>query len=184
MIRRLGMELWRRWKLLRTGPPGTYRLLWNLRLFSRGLWVVLTLLGAYVLFDLLLIQPLSASPRSPHRMPRTIGISTKEPRSEGREPLKPTSEYVEQIGFRNPFTGIPLGQSSSKAAEQKIQETVKDLVIVGIDRGPNPAALIEDKAQGRTVAVTPGDEIRGMKVKKVTTEGVVLIVDGQEVVLQ
>ena len=183
-LNRFGMEMWRRLIRLKSDSPGADPLLWNSRVLSRVLWVVLVLLGGYVVFDLLLVQSISrAAAASQHRMPRTIGTSSQ-PVNPVKEPLRPASEYVERIGLRNPFTGSPSSQVSAKTLEEKLQEKIKDLVIVGIDRGTNPAVLIEDKAQGRTMAVTPGDEIRGMKVKKVTSEGVVFSYEGQEIILQ
>lgn len=178
---------WIQWRLASWlhGPRGRDTVLSNLQLVSRSLWVLLAVLGAYVVVDLLLVQP---------QVQRYVPLQTNSQAATqsaslaaAREPLRPASNYMEVIGLRNPFTGAPLGLGSSfskEAKKQKLEEKIQDLVLVGIDRGPNPAALLESKAQSRTVVVSAGDEISGMKVKKITSEGVLLSYEGEEFLLR
>ena len=159
----------------------------HLRLASRILWVVLAGLGAYVVVDLLVIQPAF---RNAHLSPSR----GKEPstQQEGaavavKSPLRALDDYLEAFSKRNPFTGGGLLGSSSllgKTARQRMEELTKDLTLVGIDKGPKPAALVENAAQSRTVVVSEGDTISGMKVKKITSQGVVLSYEGEEFVLR
>ncbi len=173
-------------RLLRILLPGWGQshgdpLLWNLRLASRILWVFLAGLGAYVIFALVLVQPRYRShPGLPAGTASSGSVSA-------RNPLRPLGDYLGALLQRDPFTGRNLSpgqESSSQGAHRHVEELTNGLKLVGIDRGPQPAALIENAGQKRTFIVNVGDEINGMKVKKITSEGVVLSYEGEEVVLQ
>lgn len=159
--------------------------LWNLRLASRILWVVLAALGAYVVINLVLLQPsfkLSGIATPVGQQPN--GSASSE--STVQSPLRPLAEYVGAVVQRDPFTGnIPeLLQPAVKTAQKRLEEMVNHLVVVGVDRGPKPTALVEDTQQGRTLVLNAGDEIRGMRVKKITSEGVLLTYEGEEFLLR
>ena len=160
-------------------------LLWNLRLARRILWVVLAVLGTYAVIDLVVIQP------NFKRM-RSSAVGSSEVRTvqavvpvEVKSPLKSLGVYIDAILSRDPFTGGGNNISSvAKIKESKMEELINGYILVGIDRGLHPAALVENKVQQRTLIVGVGDEINGMKVKKITQEGVVLTYDGEETLLR
>ncbi len=166
----------------RTRPRGRDPLIWNLQLASRVLWMVLAALGAYVVVDLVLIQPAYQLGRSSTGIPGApAGPVTP------RAPLKPLADYIGVVARRNPFTGLLPGlaqQASPLTLERRLDQMVAGLTLVGIDRGPKPAALVENTEQNRTFIVNVGDEINGMKVKKISAEGVLLGYEGEEYLLR
>lgn len=158
--------------------------LWNLRLVQRVLWVVLAGLGLYVVLDFFLVKP-------PRRMAQVASVQMPEngasvESTEGTGALKPLSGYLGAIQERNPFTGVSdlLVQSPLKTAQRRLEELAQGLTVVGIDRGANPEAIIEDRVQQRTYFVKVGDELNGMHVKDISSQGVVVTYEGQELVLQ
>ncbi|MBI3321612.1 MAG: hypothetical protein HYZ91_05030 [Candidatus Omnitrophica bacterium] len=184
-------QLWQEFtgRLLRGILPGDREadaFLWNLRLAYRIMWVALAGLGAYVVVDVLLIQP---KPRFTHA---TV-LSTKEaaipavPAMASGDALGSLADYLAAMKQRNPFTGregdtdAPAVKRTTKVA---LADLVANLVIVGIDRGASPMALIESSSEKRTYMVKVGDEINGMVVKKIGTEGVLLSYEGEELLLQ
>ncbi len=160
---------------LESGDP----LLWTLRLTGRILWAVLVLLGLYVVADLVVFRPV-------YRWSAESSGTAAAPAVDMENPLKPLADYLGVILMRDPFTGAVPGvpQTSVKTSQHKLEELAKGLVLVGIDRGPHPAALVENTEQKKTVVLNVGDEIQGMKVKKITQEGVVLAYEGEEYVLR
>ncbi|MBI3011177.1 MAG: hypothetical protein HYY58_01615, partial [Candidatus Omnitrophica bacterium] len=156
----------------RRGRYGTDTFLWNLRLASRLLWVVLAGLGTYVVLDLLVIQP---KPR-PGRI-LAIGNATTASEVSPANPadsLQPLADYLASVTQYNPFTGAAQGRQAApviKTTKRRLEELASGLMVVGIDRGPNPVALIEHSAQQRTYTVKVGDEINGMIVKEISSEG-------------
>ncbi len=165
----------------RARPRGRDPLIWNLQLASRVLWVILAVLGAYVVVDLVLIQPTYQLNRS-----GGPGGSASGPVS-ARTPLKPLADYIGAVIQRDPFTGLLPGmaqQASPPTTQRRLEEMAAGYVLVGIDRGPNPTALVENTEQKRTLIINVGDDIGGMKVKKITSEGVLLNYEGEEYLLR
>ncbi len=159
--------------------------LWNLRLVQRILWVVLAGVGLYVVVDFFMVKPpRQVAQVASVQMPGNTASSAESVNGQGK--LKPLSGYLESVQQRNPFTGLSdmLTQSPLKTTEHRLEELAKGLTVVGIDRGANPEAIIEDSAQQRTYFVKVGDELNGMKVKEISSRGVVITYEGQELVLQ
>ncbi|MBI3322542.1 MAG: hypothetical protein HYZ94_02560 [Candidatus Omnitrophica bacterium] len=164
----------------RIRPRGRDPLIWNLQLASRVLWVILAVLGAYVVVDLVLIQPT-------YQLSRTEGPGAAAGPVEARAPLKPLADYIGVVVQRDPFTGLLPGmaqQAPPPTTEKRLEQLVAGFALVGIDRGPRPAALIENTAEGRTLIVNVGDELNGMKVKQIDAEGVLLTYQGEEYLLR
>lgn len=172
-------------RLLLPGRREADVFLWNLRVAQRILWVGLAGLGAYVMLDLLL-SPSQLNKRLHAFSARTQNVSTTTapPRDTSR-PLRPLAEYVAAVTQRNPFTGAQaLTQVQAiQTAKDQLEERAQDLVVVGIDRGPKPVALVEQKSAQRTHTVKVGDELNGLTVKKISPEGVVVSYEGEELVL-
>ena len=159
-------------------------LLWNLQLAGRFLWLLLAVLGVYVVLDLVVMQPAG-------RVASTISSARSGPEGAAppvmvANPLKPLADYIGAVIARDPFTGAVPGVSSSsvKTSGHQLEEMAKGLVLVGIDRGPRPAALVEDTGKQRTFVVNAGDQVNGMRVKEINSEGVVFSYEGEEYVLR
>ena len=155
--------------------------LWNLRMAHRVLWLLLAGLGAYVALDLVVGS-------KPHISPKLVTTGAEGQRPTPVEPdhsLATLSEYLVAVKQRNPFTGEGglLDRSSGKTAKRKLEELAEGLVVVGIDRGTHPVALVEHAAQRRTYMVKTGEQINGMTVKKIGAEGVVVTYEGEEMTL-
>jgi hypothetical protein len=105
---------------------------------------------------------------------------------------QPLAAYVASITQRSPFTGTeaekPAVQAQAaqplKTARQKLQEMVRNLVIVGIDHGEHPQAIIEDVTQRRTHFLQVGDNINGLAIVEISQQGIVVAYEGEELVLQ
>ncbi|MBI3011938.1 MAG: hypothetical protein HYY58_05575, partial [Candidatus Omnitrophica bacterium] len=141
-------------------------------------------LGTYVVLDLLVIQP---KPR-PGRI-LAIGNATTASEvspAKSADSLQPLADYLASVTQYNPFTGAAQGQAAPviKTTKRRLEELASGLMVVGIDRGPNPVALIEHGAQQRTYTVKVGDEINGMIVKEISSEGVVVSYEGEQLLLQ
>jgi len=170
----------RSWRLLLPGRREADAFLWNLRVAQRVLWIGLAGLGAYVMLDLLL-WPSRPSPR------RASSVHTAAPAAAPAHspPLKPLAEYVSAVTQRNPFTGAEALSLSAAArtAKSRLEELAQNLTVVGIDRGANPVALIEQKNPQRTYMVKVGEELNGLTVKRISPDGVVVDYEGEELVL-
>lgn len=160
--------------------------LWNLRVAYRLMWVALAGLGAYVVVDLIVVQPKP-------RFTRATLLSSKDPRIPGVAPaasadaLSSLADYLDAVKQRNPFTGDESGAEQPtvrRTTKAALADLASTLIIVGIDRGANPVALVEDTSEKRTYMVKVGDEINGMAVKKIGSEGVLLSYEGEELLLQ
>ena len=157
----------------------------QLQLAGRLMWLVLAGLGLYVGVTVVLSQS------HPPRMalgagtPRTgKGAVTPPPSPEAL--MKPMAEYLSAVLQRNPFTGTSGSSSAApvQRARERLNELVGSLVVVGIDRGATPEALIEDKSEGRTYFVKVGDVVNGTFVKEITPRGVVVEYEGEEELIQ
>jgi len=173
----------RAWRLVVPPQRQADVFLWNLRLASRLLWVLLAGLGAYVVMDLVLRPP---QPRLTRELgPPSGGSDAARPSVPA---LRPLSEYVTALTQRNPFTGSPAGVAeetvAAKTARRQLEELASDLTVVGIDRGPQPVALIEHKGQQRTFVVKVGDAVNGLRVTQIGPDGVRVSYEGEETFLQ
>lgn len=104
-----------------------------------------------------------------------------------QEKVLPESHYVEGLQNPNPFTGAPEELkvveevSRGPSASEQLAEMAKGLVIVGINRGPTPDAIIENSQEKRTFFVKAGDKVNEMTVKEIKRDTVVLSYQGQDV---
>jgi hypothetical protein len=174
------------WRLRRFFMPARLHgdtVLWNLQIASRALWAALALLGAYALVSLI-IAP--APPRQRPALPALV--LPGEPATAAIPAQRPLSQYFASIQERNPFTGlaasVAVAVRETKTAKQRLQEAAKDLVVVGINRGASPEALIEDAGQRRTVIVKPGDVLGEVKVRDINAQGVLLVYEGEELLIK
>ena len=158
--------------------------LWNLRVAHRVLWVVLAGLGAYLALDVLAIRPTSRL--ASHLLPPSKADAAPAPSVSAGPSLRALSEYLAAAQRRNPFTGTvaTAAKAASKTTKKRLADLAGDLVVVGIDRGANPIALVEQTSQQHTYMLKVGDTVNGMTVKSITPDGVVVTYEGEELTLK
>ena len=180
------LDVAHRWqRMLLPGRREADVFLWNLRVAQRVLWIGLAGLGAYVMLDLLWSpSQLNKRLRAFSANTRKISTAATAP-SDAMPPLKPLATYVSAVAQRNPFTGAKaLTQAQAvRTTRDDLEARAQDLVVVGIDRGAIPVALVEQKSAQRTHMVKVGDEVNGLTVKQISSDGVVVSYEGEELVL-
>jgi len=173
-------------------PSGRYRedpFLWNLRLANRLLWLVLLGLAAYVGSEFVEVQ--TDKPADPPALEARVEAAAVIPAEpvQAESPVKPLSDYLTAVMEKNPFQTSLESEAEPEAAEaprtagNRIQDLTRGLMVVGIDRGANPVAFVEDIDQKRTYLVGIGDTVNGMVVKEIGSEGVILSYEGEEILL-
>ncbi len=172
-----------RWKSFFRQKTQADPVLRNLRLTSRVLWGVLAGLGLYFIVAVLLApsQPIPAELKKP------IPVNaTTNPPAAPETLARPLAEYLSAVLQRNPFTGISGSTAAVPVhrAREKLRDIAQGLVVVGIDRGERPEALIEDTHQQRTYFVKVGDSLNGARVKEIDSKGVMIEYEGEETLLQ
>lgn len=172
-----------RWKSFFRPKTQTDPVLRNLRLTSRILWAVLAGLGVYLIFAVILAPSKAVAPELKKPVQTT---ATANPPASPETLAKPLAEYLAAVLQRNPFTGA-VGSTAAvpvHRARERLREIADGLVVVGIDRGEKPEALIEDTHQQRTYFVKVGDSLNGATVKEIGPKGVIIAYEGEETLLQ
>ena len=185
---RRGFETVRNW-LTRpaVGKAPDDPFLWQLQLAGRIVWIVLAGMGLYVLADMWLLQPqpprlavpLNGSEAGPETAP---GAHAAVDPLEGR-----AAEYRDTLASHNPFRLAAdriIDTATGQTAKTKLLELTGPLVIVGINRGRVPEALIEHSEEKRTYFVKVGDQVNGVTVKSIDQRGVTVSYEGEEITLQ
>ena len=159
----------------------------QLQLAGRIFWVILAGLGIYLVVDTWFLQP----------PPPTLGLPLNAATRPSGAPVAQTpavdpleehaAEYRDTLASRNPFrlasTRI-INTVTGQTAKGRLSELTGSLIIVGINRGQVPEALIEDSEEKRTYFVKVGDQIKGMTVKAIDQTGVTVTYEGEETTLQ
>lgn len=135
---------------------------------NRALWVILILLillAAYYVF------------KRPNLSKVTSAIFESGYQARGSKPIdtfKPLAFYAEQARKRDIFH--PVTSAIKGIAGSGLQALTKDLGLAGIYQpvGKPSEAMIEDKAAKKTYFLKTGDEIKGMKVKAILKDRVIL----------
>lgn len=185
----LGM-LWQRLVPAGGGRVPADLFLWRLRLVDRIFWVILAVLGVYVVTDLLV--PLRRLPVIVQTVP-SGAIPAAGPEEADRTPagvleqqLRPVVEYREVLASKDPF-GLGSGRAGGAAgstAQGRLEELTAKLAVVGVNRSRTPEVLIEDLEAKRTHFLKVGDQINGMTVTAIDERGVTLSYEGEETTLQ
>lgn len=162
----------------------------NLHLINRVLWLVILGVGVFVTYDYMEgTEELNARLQTLQGSALPIQSATDVQPMVLQSRVEDLSTYVKTVKDRNPFTGARL-------VEDKVQQVVEveeevdlaamaeGLVVVGLDRGLNPEALVEDSKNQRTHFLKPGDKIREFTVQEIDVQGIVLDYEGQTYVLQ
>lgn len=135
---------------------------------NRALWVILILLillTAYYAF------------KRPNLSKVTGAVFESGYQARGSKPIdtfKPLAFYAEQARKRDIFH--PVTSAIKGIAGSGLQALTKDLGLAGIYQpiGKPSEAMIEDKAAKKTYFLKTGDEIKGMKVKAILKDRVIL----------
>ncbi len=163
-------------------------LLIRLQLAQRLMWLILAALGFYIIVDLLLfnlkpptlsLSPLGGSVQGSH--PSRVTTLTAEER------LKPLEQYRDLLVRRNPFGLSSSGSEGAVIASSgktRLEELTQTLTVVGINRGREPEALIEDSSIQRTHFLKVADQLNGLTVKSIDERGVTLTDGHEEILLQ
>lgn len=153
----------------------------RLQLADRLMWVVLGALALFLVGQLLVGQPPLPSLMSPEPLG---GIA---PPATVAAPARPVDQVQSAISGRNPFnlsaTRSP-GDLKSTSAQERLMQLVKPLVVVGVNRGATPEALIEDAEAKRTHFVKVGDTLNGLRVTAIDADGVEVEYDGETFKIQ
>ncbi|MCX5667071.1 MAG: hypothetical protein NTY34_02010 [Candidatus Omnitrophica bacterium] len=91
----------------------------------------------------------------------------------GVESLKPLNAYTEQVRRRDIFKPAPSRQGAA-AAGSTLQALIKDLSLVGIYQGKEPEAMVEDKPAKKVYYLNKGGQIKGMTVKDILKDRIIL----------
>ena len=154
----------------------------QLQLAGRVCWAVLAALGLYLIVDVAILQPapphLALAPQPPSGGSRVASVEEAAERSRA---------YRQTLVSRNPFR-LEMGHAtqapSNQTAKSRLLELAGSLVVVGINRGAIPEALIEDSQDKRTHFVKVGDQINGMTISGIDQEGVTVTYEGEEAVIK
>lgn len=96
----------------------------------------------------------------------------------------PVEEFLAPITGRNLFqpktTEPPLDLTAPPPAAPTVQSPVLDnLQLVGIAWGTEPEAMIREKTEGRTFFLKQGDELKGVVVKEILKDRVIVEFEGE-----
>ncbi len=98
------------------------------------------------------------------------------------EAFKPLYFYTDEVKKRDIFR--PVAREAEKikveVKKPKLQELAKDLTLVGIYMGRYPEVMIEVKGEEKTYFLKQGDEIKGIKIKVILEDRVILEYQGEE----
>ena len=170
----------------RLGKAPADPFLWQLQLAGRLAWIVLAGLGLYVIVDMVLMKP--TLPRLAVPLASGGSAGGAEGQHAVPDPLETNAAaYRETLASRNPFrlaTERLIDDATGQTVKNRLVELTGALVIVGINRGRVPEALIEHTAEKRTYFVKVGDTINGLKVTAIDQRGVTVSYEGEEITLQ
>jgi len=161
----------------------------DLDLINRLVALGVVLLLVYITIDLVMIQkgkgrfdPSIFKETPSKESSTTEGIPLLE------EPATPLEEYLKPFTQRNPFTGEGgnprVEQEKEKptvSAREKLEGMVTPYVVVGIQKGTIPIAMIEDTVRKRTYFVREGEKVGELHVNGITETGVLFGYEGEEI---
>ena len=161
--------------------------LWQLQLAGRVFWIVLAGLGIYLMVDVWVLQPAMPTLGIPPSR-STAPSGTPETSPSPMDPLEERAkEYRDTLASRNPFrlaTTHVINRATGETAKTRLFELTGSWIIVGINRGKVPEALIENGEEKRTYFVKVGDQINGVTVKAIDQAGVTVMYEGEETTLK
>jgi len=99
--------------------------------------------------------------------------------------LEAFTVYQDAVRKRDIFNPVTQNVSASAGIGKtaQFQEITKDLSLVGIYWGASPEAMIEDTAAKKTYFLKRGDEVKGIIIKEILKDRVVLQYRNEEIEL-
>lgn len=94
---------------------------------------------------------------------------------------KPYTYYAADIEKRNIFGPSLYTEPEAPSGEPALQESLKDLTLIGIVSGKIPQAILEDKKEGKTFFVNPGDSVGLLRVEEIREDRVIFNYRGERV---
>lgn len=158
-----------------------------LKSLSSFLWLALACFGIYFAMNYLSHRNAPFQSRVFQAARQITGGASGTMAPALEENLKPESHYVDALQNPNPFTGtaeelkVVEEVDRGPSASEKLADMAKGLVVVGINRGANPDAIIENTQEKRTFFVKAGDKVNEMTVKEIKHDTVVLSYEGQDI---
>ena len=155
----------------------------RLQIINRVFTLVLMALGIYLIVDWFILKP-----EAPMIVIESSTGSTSVPPT--TEPLKTASpphsleDYQAALRLRNPFrlaSARVVEKTTGKVetAAEKLEKLVSVLTVVGINRGDQPEALVEDAEARRTHFVQVGQQVNGLMIEAIDDRGVLVSYDGE-----
>lgn len=110
------------------------------------------------------------------------GIKAQVLKKKDIETFKPLNFYVEEIRKKDIFSPASSESIGSKTpyVPSGLRELAKNLSLVGIYMGMYPEAMVEDKTEKKTYFLKQGNEIKGLKVKEILPDRIILEYKGEE----
>jgi len=110
------------------------------------------------------------------------GIKVQAVKGKDIETLKPLNFYADEVRKRNIFSAVSSEPAGGRAefVASGLQEVTKNLSLVGIYMGMYPEAMIEDKTEKKTYFLKQGNEIKGVKLKEILPDRIILEYKGEE----
>lgn len=108
------------------------------------------------------------------------------------EALNPLSVFQQEIGQNNMFS-LPAAPLETQTQEQKseaapapdvLRTMVQNFRVVGIMWSDMPQVIIEDTADGRTYFLNKGNKVKGVRIKDILKDRVVLSYNKEEIELR
>jgi len=149
----------------------------DLKAANKILAIVLVIFGAGVIYFTLKSKPNIAALGGAINKTSVIGFTGKVV-----EEFKPVGAYLEDVKKRDIFKPAPR-TSGGFASAGGLKDLVKDLNLSGIFEGEYPEVIIEDKTAKKSYFLKEGQEIRGMKIKSILKDRVILQYGDEEIEL-
>lgn len=149
----------------------------RIEVINRSLAIVLVLLLGAFIYSTVLGQP--SIEKTVRHFPRPPARSMK---ANNQEAFRSADEYVKMIKQRDIFSREPQATVKDAVVADKpdIPRTKTDLQLVGIYFSKEPEVIIEDKAEKKTYFLKEGGNIKGIKIKSIRQDRVILESNGTE----
>jgi len=95
------------------------------------------------------------------------------------EDYQPLGSYIEEVKKRDLFH--PAATAAGTFFKANLSSMTKDLSLSGIYQGQHPEVIIEDKTSKKVYFLKQGDEIKGMKIKSILKDRVILQYGEEEI---
>lgn len=149
----------------------------DLKTANNGLiWILAILIVIAVIYSLTAKQDVS-------KIAKLSGsVSAQILKNRPVEDFKSVSTYLDDVRKRDIFRPVPR-QAQPGAASAGLKELIKDLSLSGIFEGEYPEVIIEDKPAKKSYFLKTGEDIKGIKVKTILKDRVILQYGDEEVEL-